>query len=189
MLDEAEEKNETAAATAEDSGESSDKPAKKSNNMLFIIIGVVVLAAAAGGAFFFLHGKKEAKESEHQEEKVEKKPEPKNAQERMEELAKLVYMVLPEMVINLRTTATGRASLLKCVFVLLLKNEEESKIVESFKPQILDSFQSHIRELNLDQLEGAAGIERLRQTLVERVNTIIAPISIQKILIKEFLTQ
>lgn len=163
-------------------------PAKKSSKLIPIIVGVVVFAASAGGGYYFF-GKKENKDQHEDTARASKVEAPKNAQERMHELTKLVYMVMPEMVINLRTTPNGRASLLKCVFVLLLQSEEEVKVVEAVKPQVLDSFQSHIRELNLDQLEGAAGIERLRQTLTERVNSIIAPLSVQKILIKEFLTQ
>lgn len=176
-----EEKSENNEASSEKA------PKKKGGKLIPIIVGIIVLVVAAGGGFYFF-GKKEAKDHVEtvQELKIESL---KTAQERMDALTKLVYMVMPEMVVNLRTTPNGRASLLKCVFVLLLQSEDEVKIVEAVKPQILDSFQSYIRELDLDQLEGSTGIERLRQTLTERVNSIISPLTVQKILIKEFLTQ
>lgn len=188
MSDETNEKtNETEETSADDS-----QAAKKSggargggaSKIKMIILLVAALAVGGGAGWYFFK-----KKSNHKAAPEAAAVEPETQAEKVQELTKLVYMVLPEMVINLRTTPNGRASLLKCVFVLLLKSPEETKVVEGMKPQILDSFQSHIRELTLDQLEGAAGIERLRQVLADRVNTLVAPITIKRILIKEFITQ
>jgi len=57
------------------------------------------------------------------------------------------------------------------------------------KPRFIDQFQMFLRELDLEDIRGAAGLQRVRQELLTRVNTITAPIKVRNVLFKEFLVQ
>jgi flagellar FliL protein len=56
-------------------------------------------------------------------------------------------------------------------------------------PRILDNFQVYLRELRLDDLRGSAGMYRLREELLARVNAAVAPVKVRDILFKEMLVQ
>ena len=42
-------------------------------------------------------------------------------------------------------------------------------------PRIVDNFQVYLRELRIEDLQGAAGIYRLREELLLRVNAAVRP--------------
>ena len=52
-------------------------------------------------------------------------------------------------------------------------------------PKIIDNFQTYLRELRIDDLKGSAGMYRLREELLIRVNAGAAPIKIKDVLFKE----
>jgi flagellar protein FliL len=56
-------------------------------------------------------------------------------------------------------------------------------------PRVLDTFQVHLRELRAGDLEGSAGIFRLREELTRRVNHAIAPAKIRAVLFREVVVQ
>ena len=56
-------------------------------------------------------------------------------------------------------------------------------------PRIVDNFQVYLRELRLDDLRGSAGVYRLREELLARVNTAVRPAKIKDVLFKEMLVQ
>jgi flagellar FliL protein len=55
--------------------------------------------------------------------------------------------------------------------------------------RVLDAFQVYLRELRRSDLEGSAGIYRLREELQRRVNLAVYPASVENILFKEILIQ
>ena len=56
-------------------------------------------------------------------------------------------------------------------------------------PRVIDNFQTYLRELRLDDLKGSAGMYRLREELLVRVNAAAAPAKIKDVLFKEMLVQ
>ena len=56
-------------------------------------------------------------------------------------------------------------------------------------PRIVDNFQVYLRELRIEDLQGAAGMYRLREELLSRVGKAAQPAEIVDILFKEMLIQ
>ena len=56
-------------------------------------------------------------------------------------------------------------------------------------PRVIDTFQVHLRELRAGDLEGSAGLFRLREELTRRVNHAIAPARIRAVLFREIVVQ
>lgn len=100
----------------------------------------------------------------------------------------ITFVDLPEILINLRT-ADGRSTFLKAQFTVECLTPESAHKIERIGPLLLDQFQVYLRELDLEDIRGSAGLLRIRQELINRANAIIAPERISNILFKEFLIQ
>ena len=72
---------------------------------------------------------------------------------------------------------------------LELGNAVDVPRIESLKPRIIDNFQVYLRELRADDLRGSAGIYRLREELLARVNASVHPAGVKDVLFKEVLVQ
>jgi flagellar FliL protein len=69
---------------------------------------------------------------------------------------------------------------------------EDNGVIDALKPvmpRVIDAFQVHLRELRVTDLEGSAGLYRLREELTRRVNLAIAPNRIRAVLFKEIVVQ
>jgi flagellar protein FliL len=56
-------------------------------------------------------------------------------------------------------------------------------------PRVMDAFQTYLRELRPSDLDGSAGLYRLKEELTRRVNASIAPSRINAVLFKEIVVQ
>jgi flagellar protein FliL len=56
-------------------------------------------------------------------------------------------------------------------------------------PRIVDSFQVYLRELRVEDLQGAAGVHLLREELLTRVNASVKPVKVNDVLFREMLVQ
>ena len=56
-------------------------------------------------------------------------------------------------------------------------------------PRIIDNFQVYLRELRVEDLQGSAGMLRLREELMMRVNNAVKPAKVNDVLFKEMLVQ
>jgi len=101
---------------------------------------------------------------------------------------KAIFFPLEEMIVNLNTGGR-KSSFLKVSVSLELENEEDVKRIERVMPRVLDNFHVYLRELRIEDLKGAAGMERLREELLYRVNAAAAPAKVNDILFKEMLVQ
>lgn len=156
--------------------EGQEAPVKGKKKLKFIIIGVVLLAAIGGGLFFsgVLGGKKK------EPEKVEKKAEAV--------VEKPAYYDLPPFLVNL-SAGTGKTSFLKMAVTLELKNAASKAVVDANKPRILDAFNTYLRELRPSDLSGSAGIYRLREELIARINSTVEEGLVKDILFSEIIIQ
>lgn len=98
------------------------------------------------------------------------------------------FLELPEMLVNL--SASGRkTSFLKLSIQLELESPEEVNKVKTVLPRLVDNFQVYLRELRVEDLKGSAGMYRLREELLGRVNAAAAPVKVVDVLFKEMLVQ
>lgn len=160
------------AALADDLAEDEDgkpKTPPKSKKKLFLYggAGLAVLLLAIGGYFMFFSGKPGAEK---------------------QEAVKSVYFDLPEMTVNL-SASSERPQYLRVKVTLELPDTRVQDAVKTAMPRVVDAFQVHLRELRAVDLEGSAGLYRLREELTRRINIAIAPAKIRAVLFKEVVVQ
>jgi flagellar FliL protein len=150
------------------------KPAKKKLPLKLIIIAAtafLVLGGGGTGAYLFFGGKKAAPASTAA---VAKPP---------------VFLDLPDTLVNLANTGAERAQYLKVKIVLELSDQMMVQQVQPILPRVMDAFQTYLRELRPTDLDGSAGLYRLKEELTRRVNASIAPSRINAVLFKEIVVQ
>lgn len=153
--------------------------------VLFIVLPILLIVGGGAAAFFTgmldgLLGKKHEGEGEHAEEKHEPELPPYNGPP--------IYVPVPDMLVNLNT-GERRATLLKLGISVEVARPEDQAAVNLALPRITDGFQVYLRELRMDDLRGSAGMYRLREELLLRVNMAVAPVKVKDVLISEFLVQ
>lgn len=99
-----------------------------------------------------------------------------------------VFFELPEMTVNL-SSVDQRPQYLRVQIALEMHDEDTRSKVEEVLPRVLDAFQVYLRELRSTDLEGSAGIYRLKEELVRRVNLAIHPAAIDNVVFKEIIVQ
>lgn len=100
----------------------------------------------------------------------------------------VAFTDLPEILVNLNTTGR-KSSFLKIRVSLELPNVEDVATVEGVQDRVVDAFQVYLRELRVEDLKGSAGMYRLREELLARVNAAVAPVKVNDVLFKEMLVQ
>ena len=172
-----------ATATAEIADLGVDEPKGKSKKKLIIMIllPLLVLGAVAGGLVFMGIVKLPGGGDAHAEEthaEPEKHAEPKA----------LVFFEVPDMLVNLSSTGK-RTNYLKIRVSLELAKAEDAAILQERAPRLIDNFQSYLRELRISDLQGSAGLARLREELLRRVNAAVEPVKVRDVLFREMLVQ
>jgi flagellar protein FliL len=96
---------------------------------------------------------------------------------------------LPAMTVNLNNDDGSQAAFMKLTVALEVANEEVMVEIQPRMAKVVDAFQVYLRELRKSDLEGSAGIYRLKEELRRRVNIAIFPAQVDAILFKEILVQ
>jgi flagellar FliL protein len=150
-----------------------------SKKMLMIIVPVLLLVLGGGGAgaYFFLM-KGDHAEGEHAEVAEEAPLTP----------PEVAFSDIEKLTVNIQG-ADNVPTYLQLSVTLELENEEEKKAMESLLPRIKDQFQSYLRELRLEDIQGSAGPLRIKEELLRRVNVAAAPYKVRDVLLKDMLTQ
>jgi flagellar FliL protein len=91
--------------------------------------------------------------------------------------------------VNLASTGGERSQYLKVKIVLELPDATVAQQIGPVMPRVMDTFQVFLREMRPADLEGSAGLFRLKEELTRRVNLAIAPGRINAVLFKEFIVQ
>lgn len=99
----------------------------------------------------------------------------------------VVFYDLPEMTVNLATD--DRRTFLKVRIALEVESSSVIDDIEPYLPRIMDAFQIYLRELRPADLEGSAGLFRLKEQLLRRINLAIYPAKVEGVLFKEILIQ
>ena len=99
------------------------------------------------------------------------------------------FVDVPEILVNLAGSPGERVQYLKVKLVLELKEEKQVEAIKPSMPRVTDIFQSYLRELRPTDLNGSAGLFRLKEELTKRVNVAVAPNQVSAVLFKEVVVQ
>jgi flagellar FliL protein len=150
-------------------------PAPKGKLKLVIAV-VVVLATAAGGATWYFFVRHHGDEMHAENAAPPPKPPPS-------------YVEVPDMLVNLIGLPGERVQYLKVKLVLEVKEEKQIEAIKPTLPRVTDIFQTYLRELRPADLNGSAGLFRLKEELTRRVNAAVAPNQVTAVLFKEVVVQ
>jgi flagellar protein FliL len=159
---------------AEGAAEVAEATSAPKSKLKLIVAMVSVLVVLAGGAgtwfFFFRHGGDEA----HAEAAPAKPP---------------AFVDVPDILVNLVGSPGERVQYLKVKVVLEVKEEKQVEAIKPSMPRVTDLFQTYLRELRSNDINGSAGLFRLKEELTRRVNLAIAPNQVSAVLFKEIVVQ
>jgi flagellar FliL protein len=172
-----------AEIPADDKGAPPKRRRSGKKTVLFIALPIVAVLGVAAALYFTgilgkLTGGGHDTHDAHAAPAEHKKAEPKHA----------VFQDLPDLLVNLNSTGR-KTSFLKISVSLELESAQDVPKVQAVMPRIIDNFQVYLRELRIEDLKGSAGMYRLREELLMRVNTAAAPVKINDVLFKEMLVQ
>ncbi|MGD9637715.1 MAG: flagellar basal body-associated FliL family protein [Alphaproteobacteria bacterium] len=181
MAEEDEELNEDVAEgeAAEESSVAGDINRKK---IIMILLPLLLVIGAAVGVYFSgvadsLFGGMNPKDKKEQttEDNGEQK-----------EIVDTVFYDLPEMVVNLRSNDNRPGGLMRIRVSLEIEDALDIPRVEEYMPRVIDTFLIHLREIRAEELEGSAGVYRLKEELLFRVNRAVRPAKVLDIRFKQF---
>ena len=149
-------------------------PAAPKSKLKLIIAaaGVLLILGGGGAAWFFLF-------RHHGEEVHAEVPPPKPP----------VFVEVPDMLVNLVGAPGERVQYLKVKVVLEVKEEKQAEAIKPTMPRVADIFQTYLRELRASDLNGSAGLFRLKEELTRRVNAAVSPSQVSAVLFKEIVVQ
>lgn len=185
--------------------------------LFIILPAVVVLGGGGAAAMMLLGGGKATEvadaahggEGEHKKEKPAKKPEKKDEHGAsgggehaaagggegagadvgaltVGEEGEPSYYALPKMIVNLAGSG-NQSQLLELLLTLEASDASAFDSVPTEMPRLRDAFQSFLRELRVEDINGSAGSYRLRIELLKRFNIVMAPAKADAVLIESFL--
>jgi len=185
--------------------------------LFIILPAVIVLGGGGAAAMMLLGGGKSTEvadaahggEGEHKKEKPAKKPEKKDDHGAsgggehaaaggaggegadvgaltLGEEGQPSYYALPKMIVNLAGSG-NQSQLLELLLTLEASDASAFDSVPTEMPRLRDAFQSFLRELRVEDINGSAGSYRLRIELLKRFNIVMAPAKADAVLIESFL--
>ena len=155
-------------------GGAAEAPAAAPKGKLKLMIAAAgVLVILGGGATWFLFFR------HHGEEVHAEAPPPKPP----------VFVEVPDLMVNLVGIPGERVQYLKMKVVLEVKEEKQVEAIKPTLPRVTDIFQTYLRELRPTDLNGSAGLFRLKEELTRRVNSAVSPIQVNAVLFKEIVVQ
>lgn len=150
------------------------------NKKILLIAGggalVLLLGTGAGLYFFVFTGSPDTETAQAAAPQIPATP------------PQVAYYDLPDLIVNIQTS-DGSAAYLKLSVALELFSEDEKAGVQALTPRIVDQFQGYLRELRADDLKGSAGVMRIKEELLRRVNVAAAPYRVRDVLLKEMIIQ
>ncbi|KFC67156.1 Flagellar FliL protein [Bosea sp. LC85] len=156
--------------------EGADTPKAGRKKLVMLVGGVVLLAALGSGGWYFL-----------------KKPSPEQlaAAEAAKNVKKpATFVEMKDMMIGISSGGQqDRQPIMKIKVVLEIADAKASEEIKPLLPRVEDAFQVFMRELRPADLDGSAGIYRLKEELLRRVNVTVYPAKVEAVLFKELLVQ
>lgn len=164
-----------AKTEAEPDAEGAEAPKKsKLPSKKVMIIAAAALLVLGGGGFGAMKMMGGSKEHEEPKKEVVKPA---------------TFVDLPDVLVNLANSGGDRTQYLKVKIVLELPDAELVPKIQPLMPRVMDAFQTYLRELRPTDLDGSAGLYRLKEELTRRVNVAVAPNKVTAVLFKEIVVQ
>ncbi|AIL64688.1 Flagellar FliL protein [Rickettsiales bacterium Ac37b] len=145
----------------------------KNKKKITIFISIAVLIISSIGGFFWYKSK---------ENSVEPTP------VAQKEVNENIFYKLDDIIVNLNTS-DAQSRFLKIGITLQLNNKETVVKLDNSLPIIKDLIQSYLRELRPQDLNGSAGLYRIKDELLLRLNEIMLPNKIVDVLFRDILVQ
>jgi flagellar FliL protein len=193
----AEDENQEAEENTEESAESGSSKLP----LIMMLAGVLVLGAGIGAGVFLLvmGGEEEAPVVDGEVAAVaapaaapaaEAAPAPELDADGnpIPQKPQIFFKEVPEILVNLASRGSS-TRYLKLKVSLELGSEADLESIEYVMPRVVDDFQLYLRQLRVEDLNGSAGIYRLKEDLLLRANQSAQPLKIKNVLFKEILVQ
>lgn len=173
MADEAEDL--VDGETEEDGG------GKRKKIILFVVLPILLLLGVGIGASVMLgvFGSEPQPIDDESQAKVEEVVAP---------TVQTTFFEIPDLIVNLNTSGR-KSAFLKIKISLEIANPADIDVINQMLPRIVDNFQVYLRELRIEDLQGSAGMYRLHEELLRRVNIAVRPAKVKDVLFKEMLVQ
>jgi len=153
-------------------------PAKKGLPRLFIIIGAAAIVVLLAGAGLYIYLSSSSAQAEGAGGALP---------EGVVDTGNTFIFNLPPMIVNLKDDAEPKGAFMKLTVALEVVNQEMMLEIQPRMAKVVDAFQVYLRELRRSDLEGSAGVYRLKEELLRRVNVAIYPSHVESVLFKEIL--
>jgi flagellar FliL protein len=163
---------------------------------LKIIIIAAVAGVGGGTAAMLLLAPKDAahadKKADHGKKKGDKEKKGKDgkAEKTVGQITEgpngVLFYTMPNVVVNMQT-ADGKPTFLKLKLTMEVPDQDTADLLEPNMPRLQDMFQTFLRELRPEDLQGSQGSYQLRSEIQRRVNMVIAPAKVNAVLIEEML--
>ena len=98
------------------------------------------------------------------------------------------FFNVPDIIVNIQTP-DGTPAYLKLSVALEVDQADAQALIEPVLPRVIDQFQTYLRELRVEDIRGSAGVMRLKEELLRRVNFALAPLPVRDVLLKEMIVQ
>ncbi|MBV6632175.1 MAG: flagellar basal body-associated FliL family protein [Alphaproteobacteria bacterium] len=153
--------------------------------LLLILVPIILLLGAGGGLYFtgMLDGLLGTAPPPAQTAEAEGEGEGEGAAS-----AGAFFLDLEDMLVNLNTEGR-QPRFLKMSISLELERQSDLNRVQQLMPRVRDEFQTYLRELRVEDLQGSAGVYRLRTELLSRVSQAAFPARVRNVLFREILIQ
>ncbi len=163
-------------AEAAPEGEGAEALPKKKMGLVkkLLFFGLPLLLVVGGVYFFFFMGGETPKEGEAGAQHAEAEPP--------------TFVDIEPILVDL-VGPGGERPKLKLTVALEVEDPEVAAAIQPVMPRVIDNFQVFLRELRVEDLGGSAGMFRLKEELVRRVNLAVAPSHVKDVLFKEMLIQ
>lgn len=174
-------KNATEEAAAPAEGKAEAKPSGGKKKLIVIAAAALLVLGGGGGGGYWWWSKQKAAETVAEGGGAAPAAPKKTA-----------FLDMKEMMVNLsgqNLQGAERPRYLKMKISLELSDPKLVNEVQPLLPRIEDTFQVFTRELRPSDLEGSAGVYRLKEELLRRVNIAIYPSKVEAVLFKEILIQ
>ena len=100
-----------------------------------------------------------------------------------------LFVDLPDVLVNLSSGATSARNISRSRSCSKCPTPEVVAEIQPLMPRVMDAFQTYLRELRPTDLDGSAGLYRLKEELTRRVNAAVAPNRVTAVLFKEIVVQ
>jgi flagellar FliL protein len=185
-------KTETDAAPGEEGAKPKGKLAALMSGKTPLIIGAVVAVLLVGGGSAFFLLRKKGGEAEVAAAASPGGSRPAAVPAAGGPKKPSAFVDLPEMTVNLAAGGSGQAErqyFLKMKIALEVNEQKVVTEIQPMLPRVLDTFQVYMRELRPQDLEGSAGLYRLKEEMMRRVNVAVYPARVDAVLFKELMVQ